>query len=838
MSKLNFITIIVILSILLTPDRAYTQIAADQGYLLINEIGLSETSIEYVELYNPTPNPVSLADRALTFANPTVTVYFDSDAPDCPPGGLVLISSGTEFTDLEPNTTVLLMPDLQTVKSSWNYLTTVDFGPDILYWGVSSDDPNAGIYPNPPILPPYEVLDHEHSIVNHGDVILRVPGNIDTGTSDETWAWRGSDHASPGKPNPLPGSWLMLPSEGARIASDFALGISGLEWATSYQFQVARDRSFTDMLIDETVSVPTLFIESLSPGEYGWRCRGITEDADGPWSPIKTLTREAFDIEDLLPPQTPSTLKSMSGRSANHRRIVDIHQEPAVSGKWVGLSHQSQRKDTNMVCIDGCRMDGQFPWNTEHPENMMLPPYNYKYCARACLAMIAAQYGNTLSQDRISYYIFQEARNMSQSAVTVGHLDDPYKDLGYDLGVLLIDINMTLDWIYGLPFGSSFRSPNTDLIFDNPTPETDSIKEFIDLDRAIIRGLNGHATLIDGYAVVTTGDASIQIETTYLKVIDPWFPAGNGGTTWIGFDAWPTAWYFFPPDSGTPSRVDEPELSMDSDGDGLIDFDETHRFKTDPLDHDTDGDGVKDMQDIVTYCFNPDGTYHRQSRDIDQDTKPKELDPDNDSATDTTAHDGCEDENKDGFYNGARETNCMDASDDFSVINPQCVRGTLSRETHAFRHDAEINLEYHYVEKITLAVGDPYSDEYIHTHTYMQSIDSIDSIGSTIVGSDSQSGLAKGKLEFDETTGEYFLITDTQTPDNPFTTTVTFFGFQQVMSVPFLYTIDNDARWPLGTPIEEDGGLVLRGNWENPAAMNAYGPTFVEWEIWLSTPTH
>jgi hypothetical protein len=136
MSKLNFITIIVILSILLTPDRAYTQIAADQGYLLINEIGLSETSIEYVELYNPTPNPVSLADRALSFANPTVTVYFDSDAPDCPPGGLVLISSGTEFTDLDPNTTVLLMPDLQTVKSSWNYLTTVEFGPDILYWGV------------------------------------------------------------------------------------------------------------------------------------------------------------------------------------------------------------------------------------------------------------------------------------------------------------------------------------------------------------------------------------------------------------------------------------------------------------------------------------------------------------------------------------------------------------------------------------------------------------------------------------------------------------------------------------------------------------------------------
>ncbi|MFC1765956.1 hypothetical protein ACFL6U_28245 [Planctomycetota bacterium] len=837
MSRLELGIIIVIFGMLFVPGLAYTQQAMDEGYLLINEIGLSEKSIVYIELYNPTLHPVSLAEGSLVFANPGVTIRFDLDAPVCLPGGLVLLSSGAEFTDLDPNTSVLQVPELDSVFSSWNCITSADLGRDRLYWGVQPDDPNAVSYPNPPILPPYEVLDDENSVVNNGDVILRIPGSTATGTSDEIWAWRGSDHASPGKQNPKPGPWLMLPANGVKIASDFALGVSGLEWATNFQFQIARDQAFGDILIDETVDVPTLYINTLTGGDYFWRCRGIAGDSNGPWSPVKTFTRAPFDIEDLLSNKAPSTRMSLSGRLANYR-TSGIDQETVVSGHWVGLSHLSQRKDTNMLCIDGCRMDGQFPWDTAHPENLMRPPYNYRYCVRACLAMIAAQYGNTLSQDRISYYIYQEAGNISQSAAIVGHLDDPYKDLGYRLGIHLFDINTALDWVYGLSFGSSFRSPNTDLIFENPTPDVDSIKEFIDRDRAVIRVMKNHAIIIDGYAVTETDDSTSPNETTYVKVIDPWFPASNGGTQWIMFDFWPSAWYFFPPDSGTPTRVDEPELHMDSDGDGLIDFDEIHRFKTDPLDDDTDGDGVKDKQDIVTYCFDPDGSYHRQSRDIDGDTKPKELDPDNDSATDVTAWDGCEDENKDGFYNGSRETNCMDASDDYSVVNPQCVRGYLSRETHVFRHDAEIDLEYHYVEKITLEAGDPYSNEYIHKHIYTQSLNSIDSNGSTIVGSDSQSGLAKATLELDESTGEYFLITDTKTPNNPFTTTITTQWFTQVMSSPFIYTIDNDARWPLGTPINEGGGRVLKGGWETPGALNAYGPTFVEWEIWLSPPNN
>ena len=285
MSWLKFTTTIVVLGILLVPDPAYPQGATGAGHLLINEIGLSENSVEYVELYNPTPHPISLVDCALVFANPSFTIDFDSDLPDCPAGGLVLIASDAEFTNLDPGTIFLRVPGLDTVRSSWNYLAGIAFGSDAVYWGIQPDAPNPSIYASPPILPPYEVLDDENSVAHDGDVIFRVPGNIDSGTSDKIWVWRGADHASPGKHNPMPGPWLMLPPDGSKIASDFALGVSGLDWAADFQFQLARDSTFSDILIDETVEVPSLFIDTLTGGDYVWRCRGLKEKATGPWSP-------------------------------------------------------------------------------------------------------------------------------------------------------------------------------------------------------------------------------------------------------------------------------------------------------------------------------------------------------------------------------------------------------------------------------------------------------------------------------------------------------------------------------------------------------------------------
>ena len=63
-----------------------------------------------------------------------------------------------------------------------------------------------------------------------------------------------------------------------------------------------------------------------------------------------------------------------------------------------------------------------------------------------------------------------------------------------------------------------------------------------------------------------------------------------------------------PPSTAT-ARSDESTLTEDSDNDGIVDFDEVMRFKTDPHKKDTDDDGIPDKIEIQSYIFNKDGEY-------------------------------------------------------------------------------------------------------------------------------------------------------------------------------------------------------------------------------------
>ncbi|HEX4936695.1 MAG TPA: hypothetical protein VFV33_26115, partial [Gemmatimonadaceae bacterium] len=140
----------------------------------------------------------------------------------------------------------------------------------------------------------------------------------------------------------------------------------------------------------------------------------------------------------------------------------------------------------------------------------------------------------------------------------------------------------------------------------------------------------------------------------------------------------------------SPPRVahQEPEVTRDGDGDGVMDFDELERFKTNPLNPDTDGDGVRDKEDIVAgvfetefqlgYAYSP--GPHNVGRDFDADGLPTELDADSDWPATGNARgqlDGCtdgeEDASANGFHDGSETSN-------FNPGDDQCarLRGVLS----------------------------------------------------------------------------------------------------------------------------------------------------------------
>ena len=112
------------------------------------------------------------------------------------------------------------------------------------------------------------------------------------------------------------------------------------------------------------------------------------------------------------------------------------------------------------------------------------------------------------------------------------------------------------------------------------------------------------------------------------------------------------------------ARKQEPGVTKDSDGDKVVDFDETERFRTDPGKKDSDADKVPDKRDIASGVFDPTFGYadHRttQGRDFDGDRVPTESDPDSDGGGCT---DGDEDEDLDGHW-GDKETWNFDDKDD------------------------------------------------------------------------------------------------------------------------------------------------------------------------------
>ena len=93
-------------------------------------------------------------------------------------------------------------------------------------------------------------------------------------------------------------------------------------------------------------------------------------------------------------------------------------------------------------------------------------------------------------------------------------------------------------------------------------------------------------------------------------------------------------------DNDCDELIDEDFLLLDSDSDGLNDFEEYHNYSTNPLDGDSDGDGLPDGMEVVTLDSNPleedldrdaDGWYEFQDCDDEKDferapDKPEVLD--------------------------------------------------------------------------------------------------------------------------------------------------------------------------------------------------------------------
>jgi hypothetical protein len=447
-----------------------------------------------------------------------------------------------------------------------------------------------------------------------GSVAARVPAGGESGTP---WALLGPAQATPGGPNPAPAVVAFATPDGSVFNSSTArLSWYSVAGATQYRVELSASASFGSLLADRTVTatrpgVLTPENSSVGPlpaGLYYWRVTALyPSGASG--------TSEALRV---------GVRGGASAAAASPEKRLPVPQ-------------LNQRKDTAMLQLENPAEDGPLAWDKPDADIPTRP-----YCVYAAIAMLNRYYGGDWSVDYAHYVTLKD------------QAPGPELDL-QERGATMNEERTALREALGV-------TPNA------PTPLYSSadlqafhatIKAEIDAGRPLAAQLPGHAVLIIGYADVDEfGNFSIVLQD------------GNG-EAW-GRSEFPESsskWEAFltiPP--GAQGAL-QGKVTADSDGDGVVDFDESDRFHTGRGTKDSDHDKLDDKQDIRASVWDERHGYALggPGRDFDGDGVPMERDAD---ADDGGCFDGMEDTNKDGKFDEASELDNFERGDD------PCIGGT------------------------------------------------------------------------------------------------------------------------------------------------------------------
>lgn len=609
--------------------RTYDPQACDS--LFINEVMFAPAAggVEWVELKNGGIAPIHVAGCGLTDEDENWYVLPEA-LPDMPAGAFLVVlfdGQGAAADDLD------FSDNVATVHSQPWLVDIFEDGADqaALYspppyaisgiisfvaWGADpgpDDDVAviAGVWGEGLYKDLREIGDETPLPVHPGRSLGLLPGGADS-FSPDNWVHYQAAETTQGQDNLIPTIAGYDPVSGATIDSaTFAIGWSAVEGASAYHFQMDNNSDFSspeyDLMLDGSAFVPNTPVPE---GKYHWRVAVIQNGQAGYWS-------------------APAEINSLTFTGTAGTAAAPV----AASAKVLGIQWKLQRKDTGMACRAGDHETGAAPWDAPHPTTGSPKPHGSNYCERASVSMLASYYGGQLSQDRIAYRDYQGTSN----------------DLGH--GLTNININTTLQWA-GIPYQRVGGKPTFA-----------QVKAWIENNQPFITLRPGHFRVIDGYSEIE--DLSGGPTQYWVHLLDPW---NNARWVMWNSDATTTVWVGPSGPGGAPNvRSDEdedgdgvPDTLDDSDGDGLVDFDERYRFSTDPLSPDKDGDGVPEKADMRGYVFNDAGQYKPRAADWDRDGLPKERDADNDGG-------GCPDGWEDANHNGeqdAGETSNFDKTDD------------------------------------------------------------------------------------------------------------------------------------------------------------------------------
>ncbi len=580
-----------------TAPPAATGQPSGQAGLRLNEVRFAPAAGEpaFVEIANTSGGQLDVAATTLRLAGSDLPL---ANAPALAAGGLLLVLldglGSIEGATVHAPAGLTLPPDSGNVELIGADGTLLDH----IAWGDGNPDAVAtgpgGIVPD---------------TYPQGSTIARAAGASTPGAPTE---WFVSAAATAGNANPGPTVSVMLPVSGAILDP----GAADLFWypvpgASSYRIQVATEETFASPVLDTSVTEPQLSVASLAPGAYLWRVQAVAASGT------------AADFSE------PADFELASGATAQARMAAFVAVD--TPGKHLSVPLIGQHKDTAMLLLERNVETGAHPWDADHQTLDPNDPADNKNCALASIAMVSAFYGGGLSQDRIGYEVISHrARN----------LQGPEGDLMYGYGTDGQEALDVLKWALGDVTYPGFMT------FEDMWNHV--VRE-IEAGRPIVAANSHHAFVITGYEV--TGGRRL------ISINDPW--PGRTYKQDIDHVRIPASDFnFFLMPAAPNVRHQEESVTTDSDGDGVVDFDETVRFGTNASSDDGDQDLLRDKQDIVTGVFDPQYGYattqSEAGRDFDSDGTPTERDKDSDSGG---CPDGVEDMNGNGHLDAGERSN-------------------------------------------------------------------------------------------------------------------------------------------------------------------------------------
>jgi hypothetical protein len=469
-----------------------------------------------------------------------------------------------------------------------------------------------------------------------------------------------------------------------------------VRYATGYRLVVSTDSTLTGGTVIDVTTAATDTTLNLPDGAYYWRVSPVDSCGEVPGGAIWLFL--VFPVS-LEPGVLPAGEASAFG-VLNVQRFLQ-HRDTSLLCLWDDANR------TRPGCSETAGPAG--PWDGPHPANhaevvfqgdfygfeynfRVQCPHCRNYCGRACVQMINSFYGGTLSQDRISYHMMTFERAAGRVVAA------PEGDLGHDLPVLLNPtITQTLQW--SLP-NSTVTVPLV--------PSYGLIKAEIQAGFPVYAFVPGHVVVINGFLDANHFAAGFPPRDV-IVIQDPW----PGPANQTGFNTYATAnirafWRIRQAGAAAiAGRMQEASVTTDTDGDGVMDFDEGYptypanrprRLQSDNSQPDTDKDEVRDKQDIRSYTFHDsDHPGHENDPlgfpDVDGDGLRAELDCDTDADVD---FDGGEDIDGNGASPGAGETCVYTVGDSDFVLETDQVVYTTSDHVILSGHTLHGNSSYNY----------------------------------------------------------------------------------------------------------------------------------------------